>query len=185
MKSKTLADLNLNDAFGFATILAALDGIKSTFAVPLHELDLRAVCLFVYFFIFRMKMFIDDAGHAFKADKPAGFVDIAVALASWVAFLISAAAIGVHRDVSIQWFMVGLAISCVWVVVAVARHGNDETHRYRWFLLFNVLHIVGLWVILQDIKSKTYFIVLGLLMALVVADHMATKEDEHPAVPIT
>jgi len=62
----------LNDAFGFATIVACLDSAKHVLAHPLLRIDPFAASFLVYFFVFRTKMYIDDSAHAFTRDRKLG-----------------------------------------------------------------------------------------------------------------
>lgn len=143
---KSLAEINLNEAFGFATIIAAIDGVKDVFSKPLADISLVSTLFFVYFVVFRVKMYLDDDAHDFSQG---GTLDITIALLSWIFFLISAASMDDSVRVAIQWFILALLVSTVWTVWSLIRQRKEPCARRRniQFLLFNLFHI-GLLVLL-------------------------------------
>lgn len=146
---KSLAEINLNEAFGFATIIAAIDGVKDVFSKPLADISLVSTLFFVYFVVFRVKMYLDDEAHDFSQG---GTLDITIALLSWIFFLISAASMDDSVRVAIQWFILALLVSTVWTVWSFVRcrHQPGAARRYTQFIVFNLFHIVLLALLTTD-----------------------------------
>ena len=163
---KTLTTINLNEAFGFATIVAALEVVRANLAVPFSEVDLWKGLFLLYFFVFRVKMYIDDSNHHFSETRLA---EIGVAIASWIAFLISVSAVTRGINVAIEWFILAMVLSTVWVILAWRKATIASVNRYRWFFVVNVLHIAGLAIALW------IPVVLVPLTIFVFADAVATK----------
>ena len=167
MAETRLGKLRLNEAFGFATIVAALDVIKKTLGVPFSEYELAPVLFLVYFFVFRIKMYADDEGHDFAKH---GLLDIGVAVLSWIAFLISVAALEKSFVVAVEWFAIALIVSTVWVWIAMLRAPASDWPRYLWFFGVNVVHVLGLLAVLR--WGWTLMIVA--LIAVVAVDGLLT-----------
>lgn len=181
--SRHLSEVDLNKAFGFATILAALSGIKTTFAVEPKDLQWMPAVFLAYFLIFRLKMYLDDSGHEFEKGVW-GFFDGAIALLSWVAFLVSAACVGTSVTLAIGWFIGGLLVSTIWIVFSIVKRncrGEDVYwKRYAVFFFSNVVQIVGLWFAIDidacvvALELPTFPWTLSVLTVLVAVDWYAT-----------
>lgn len=76
-------------------------------------MDFWTATYFIYYFTFRLKMYLDDSGHSFEKG---GNLDVGLAMISWICFLVSATVIGKSVDISIQWFAIGLVASNFWIV---------------------------------------------------------------------
>ncbi len=190
---KALTEINLNEAFGFATIIAAINGAKDVFSVNIVDVPIVPALFFVYFFIFRTKMYLDDKDHDF-ADG--GALDISIAIISWILFLISAASIdnGINTDstgdginIAVQWFIAAMLVSSIWVVYSLIRNFSQEDarRRYLFFLSINLVHIVLLYSISRDflpdlpyLKIENHGLVLVLLSALAAWDWHLTARDQ-------
>lgn len=163
---KRLSDLDLNEAFGFATILAAFDAIERVFVVDLRCISFDQAAFFIYFFLFRLKMYIDDKNYDFKSD---GIVGVSIAMTSWLLFLFSAASMGKSFYISMQWFLLALLISSLWVIYAWVR--NCVNHlRYLRYLFVNTIHIGVFLYALIKYKNGIIsidFIDRGLLLILI------------------
>ena len=136
----------LNDAFGFATIVAGIDSCKHVFAHPFLQINWFEASFLVYFFIFRTKMYLDDAAHSFDNRRK---LDLWTAVASWIAFVISGSSIEVDKYISISWFIIGLIISLFWIVISYVN--SDHRAKLRIYALANILHCgLLLWAIYSD-----------------------------------
>jgi hypothetical protein len=86
-------------------------------------------------------MYMDDSNHEFSVNN---LLDVLVALLSWLAFLISVAAVSKGVNLAIGWFMFGLVVSTVWIPVSAFGNRNPDWVRYGWFALMNVVQVLGL-----------------------------------------
>jgi len=165
--------MDLNDAFGFATILASLEVVRTTLAVPLWAIDGPKVVFLVYFFSFRMKMYLDDSKHQFSGRN---LIDVGLALLSWIAFLISVAAVPKFLNVAYAWFAIGLVISILWLLWSASL---DPTwwKRHVAFMFWNVVHIALLW---GAANFTPYVLIVSI--ACVAVDAVLTSEyfSKHP-----
>ena len=154
-ESNSFSPSKLNDAFGFATILACLDSAKHLLAHPLMVIwtNRFPAAFLIYFFVFRSKMYIDDARHVFSHEKP---VDMWIAVASWIAFIVSGASIEDNADVAIGWFILGLTLSSIWIVVAFSRP------RWRRHAVFAVANAAQLAIL---VYSACFDSALSLVLA--------------------
>ena len=162
MTKKTLSDVNLNDAFGLATIMGAQDGIQDALNERFLKTDWELAWFLAYFFVFRVKMYLDDAGHTFEASKPG---DVRLALLSWFAFMVSAAASGKSVELAVEWFIAGLLVSIGWVLYSILRYRRAGV-RYWCFLLFNFLHVGVLFLY----GSVPAWLLFGVLIVFVLLD---------------
>ena len=171
MPSKKLSEINLNEAFGFATILAAIEGIRATFAKEFKNIEIAPALFLVYFTAFRIKMYLDDDGHDFKSSKA---LDIFIALISWLAFLISVSALTTSVALAVKWTLVAIGVSTLWILYTIIATGKPKIWRMLWFGLMNVFHCIGLTLGLN--QPSLWVIIFPVLTALVFVDSIVTRE---------
>ena len=157
---KGLADVELNKAFGLATILASLDAAKHIVAFDIANKGYSVSVFFIFFFVFRVKMYVDDSNHEFDKNK---LLDIVIAVSSWIAFIFSAYAIEKSIPIAVRWFIVGLVISTIWIIYSYLMGLKDETlAMHVHFLRINLAVIVVLATFLQT--HSTPWLFFGILI---------------------
>ena len=156
--SGKILGLDLNQAFGFATIIAAINGFKE--AVSSYEIfsNWELILFFVFFVTLRFKMFVDDYKHRFHKKD---IVDITIAIVSWILFIFSASSMSKSLNMAYLWSMLALAVSGIWILYSVfkpfviravyntplpgtAKQRQTDRAKYVQYGVFNLIYLSGL-----------------------------------------
>lgn len=173
--STKIAGIEANQVFGFATIIAAINGIKDTIVVHPDQINGDAIFFFILFFIMRFKMYVDDMNHNFPSGDP---FDPMIAIISWIIFTFSAASISENLETAIYWMIWGLYASTIWGIYSMLLYNRKGYLKYLRYTLFNIIIIMILntlsehhiFPFLENIDSDWHKSLMFLCMILVILD---------------
>ncbi len=159
-------DLSLNEIFGFMTIVAAIEAGKGIFENGPYKTDVVDALFFVYFVLFRTKMYLDDSAHDFSAGH---VLNALIAIASWFLFVFAAASMKSPLDATAAWMVLALLVSIVWCIYSDSFGPRPQHSKYVVYVIWNIVHIAILVLAApQIVPGLVIEPVLGAVPALVI-----------------